>query len=79
MSLSCPDTGESVGLTFRGGGVEIGPGPLAHDVELSRRDVARLVFGPHRAAKPVEVDGLPGEVFRAVFPCYFPIWELDHC
>ena len=79
VSLSCPDTGESVGLTFRGGGVEIGPGPLAHDVELSRRDVARLVFGPHRAAKPVEVDGLPGDVFRALFPCYFPIWELDHC
>ena len=79
VSLSCPDTGESVGLTFRGGDVEIGPGPLAHDVELSRRDIARLVFGPHHAAKPVEVDGLPGEVFRAVFPCYFPIWELDHC
>ena len=79
VSLSCPDTGESVGLTFRDGDVEIGPGRLAHDVKLSRRDMARLVFGPHRAARPVEIDGLPGDVFRAVFPCYFPIWELDHC
>ena len=79
VSLSCPDTGESVGLTFRGGDVEVRPGRLAHDVELSRRDIARLVFGPHRAARPVEIDGLPGDVFRAVFPFYFPIWELDHC
>ena len=79
VSLSCPDTGESVGLTFRDGDVEIGPGRLAHDVELSRRDVARLVFGPHRAASPVEVDGPAGDVLGKVFPYYFPIWELDHC
>ena len=79
VSLSCPDTGESVGLTFRGGDVEIGPGPLPHDVQLSRRDVARLVFGPHRAARPVEIDGPAGDVFGTVFPYYFPIWELDHC
>ena len=79
LSLSCPDTGESVGLAFRGGDVEIGPGRRGDAVELSRRDIARLVFGPHRAARPVEIDGLPGDVFRAVFPFYFPIWELDHC
>ena len=79
ISLSCPDSGESVGLTFRGGDVEIGAGPLAHDVELSRRDVARLVFGPHCAAKAFAVDGPAGDVFRTVFPYYFPIWELDHC
>ena len=79
VSLSCPDTGESVGLTFRDGEVEIGPGRRADHVELSRRDIARLVFGPHRTAKPVQVDGLPGDVFRTVFPFYFPIWELDHC
>ena len=79
VSLSCPDTGESVALAFHGGDVDIGAGPLAHDVELGRRDVARLVFGPHRAAKPVEVDGPAGDVLRAVFPYYFPIWELDHC
>ena len=66
-------------MTFRDGDVNIGAGPLAHDVALSRRDVARLVFGPHRAARPVEVDGPAGDVLRALFPYYFPIWELDHC
>ena len=79
VSLFCPDTGESVGLTFRDGDLEIGPGRRADAVELSRRDIARLVFGPHRTAQPVEVDGPAGDVFRTVFPFYFPIWELDHC
>lgn len=79
VSLFCPDTDETVGLAFRDGDVEIGPGSRADAVELSRRDVARLVFGPHRAANPVEIDGPAGDVLRAVFPYYFPIWELDHC
>ena len=59
LSLYCPDTGETVGMTFSGGDVEIGPGRRGDAVELSRRDVARLVFGPHRAANPVEIDGPP--------------------
>ena len=79
LSLFCPDTGETVGLIFRNGAVEIGPGRREDAVELSRRDVACLVFGPHRAANPVEIDGPAGDVLRAVFPYYLPIWELDHC
>jgi GNAT superfamily N-acetyltransferase len=79
MTLVCTDSGESVGLAFRDGDVEISPGRRGAEVALTRREIAQLVFGPHRASQPLDLDGVADDVLNNVFPFYFPIWELDHC
>ena len=79
VSLVCTDSGEAVTLSFRDGDFQVVPRRSGDEVELTRRQMAQLVFGPHHDATPLELDGAAGDVLRRVFPFYFPIWELDHC
>ena len=79
LTLRCSDSGEAVCLSFRDGDVGVSPGGSAGEVVLTRCQLAQLVFGPHRAATPLKLEGEAGEVLRTVFPFYFPIWALDHC
>ena len=47
-------------------------------IELSRRQLTRLIFGAHPAADPIQPGGKVGEILEKIFPFYFPVWELDH-
>ena len=78
VCLACSDTGERVTLKFRDGEIGISTEALEDQVVLSRRQLAQLIFGAHPALEPVECAGPAGEILHAVFPFYFPIWELDH-
>ena len=76
--LKCRESGEAVTLKFGAGEVEILSGQAADPVELTRRQLAQLIFGGHSSGEPVQVTGAAGRIVRKVFPYYFPIWELDH-
>ena len=78
VCLVCTDDGEAVTIRFRDGEVEVSPERSGDPVELSRRQLAKLIFGPHPAAEPITVGGKAGEILDTIFPYYFPIWELDH-
>lgn len=78
VCLVCTDDDEAVTIRFREGEVEVSPERSADPVELTRRQLAKLIFGPHPAAEPITAGGKVGEILDAIFPYYFPIWELDH-
>ncbi len=79
VSLACADSGEEVTLSFADGVAEVSPGAATEPVAMTRREMTRLIFGSHPAIGPLDVDGRGAALLRAVFPYYFPIWELDHC
>ena len=76
--LVCVDDGDAVTITLRNGDAEVSTERSGQPVELTRRELTRLIFGPHPAGEPVTADGEAGEVLDAIFPFYFPVWELDH-
>lgn len=78
VCLVCADDGEAITIRFREGEVEVSPERTDDAVELSRRHLAKLIFGPHPAAESITADGKAGEILDTIFPYYFPIWELDH-
>lgn len=78
VCIVCTDDDEAVTLRFSRGEVEISPQRSSGAIEFDRRQITRLIFGPHPAADPVKVDGESGEILSVLFPYYFPVWELDH-
>ena len=78
VCLVCKDDGEAVTISLRNGDVEVSTERSGEPVELTRRQLTKLIFGPHPAADPITADGEAGEVLDAIFPFYFPVWELDH-
>ncbi len=76
--LKCSESGEAVTLRFGAGEVEILSGQAADPLELTRRQLAQLIFGGHSSGEPIEATGEAGRIVQKVFPYYFPIWELDH-
>jgi len=78
VRLECKESGEQVTLKFRNGAVGFSDEAAAEPVVLTRRELARLIFGPHPATKAIELPGQAGAILRHVFPYYFPVWELDH-
>jgi len=78
VCLACEESGEAVTLRFRDGQVDLSDRPEGERMVLSRRELARLIFGAHTDTEPVRCGGPAGRVLERVFPYYFPIWELDH-
>ena len=78
VCLVCKDDGEAVTISLRNGDVEVSTERSGDPIELTRRQLTKLIFGPHPAADPIKADGEAGEVLDAIFPFYFPVWELDH-
>ncbi len=78
VCLVCVDDGDAVTITLRNGDAEVTKGRSGEPVELTRRELTRLIFGPHPAGEPITAEGEAGEVLDAIFPFYFPVWELDH-
>jgi hypothetical protein len=78
VCLACKESGERVTMKFRAGAVGLSDDEAAEPVILTRRELARLIFGPNPAAKAIELPGQAGAILRHVFPYYFPVWELDH-
>ena len=78
LSVSCRETGETFTLGLHDGQVELSSRPAADRIELTQRELSRLVFGAHPGVGPVELTGLAAEVLPRLFPFYFPVWELDH-
>jgi hypothetical protein len=79
VCLVCRETGEEITFRFRDGDVHLSFEASPDPVVLSRRQLVQLLFGNHPTAIPVKVRGRAGEILEAVFPYYFPIWEVDHC
>lgn len=78
VCIVCADDGEAVTIRIRGADVEVSSERSGEPIELTRRQLAKLIFGPHPAADPIEIRGQAGEILDAIFPYYFPVWELDH-
>ena len=78
LCLVCRESGEAVTLRFGEGKVALSREDSGKGVELSRRELAQLVFGPYPTAEPIKCEGKAGEILEKIFPFYFPIWELDH-
>ena len=78
VRLVCKDDGEAVTISLRKGDAEVSSERSGDPVVLTRRQLTKLIFGPHPAADPITADGEAGEVLDAIFPFYFPVWELDH-
>ena len=78
VCLVCKDDGDAVTITLRNGDVGVSTERSGEPVELTRRQLTKLIFGPHPAADPITADGEAGEMLDAIFPVYFPVWELDH-
>ena len=78
VCLVCVDDGDAVTISLRNGDAEVSTDRSGEAVELTRRQLTKLIFGPHPAADPITADGEAGEVLDAIFPFYFPVWELDH-
>ena len=79
VRLVCKETGEGITIEFRDGDVHFSAQQTPEQVVLTRRELARLIFGTHPTAEPLKCHGTAGEILETVFPYYFPIWELDHC
>lgn len=73
FSLEVTETGETVSFEFAAGGLDLGTRPLESHLNLSRRELTSIVFGPHPERPAV----IP-EVLQDFFPIYFPVWVLDH-
>ena len=79
LSLVCGDSGEIVTLKMRRGVIDLSEEESQNQVSLSRRDLSRLIFGPHRGTPAVVVGDAAGGILSRVFPYSFAIPELDHC
>ena len=78
VCIVCADDGEAVTIRIQGADVEVSSERSGEPIELTRRQLAKLIFGPHPATDPIEIMGQAGEILDAIFPYYFPVWELDH-
>ncbi len=78
VCLVCTDDDEAVTIRLSGGDAQVSADRTDGAIELSRRQLTKLIFGPHPAADPITADGEAGEVLDVIFPFYFPVWELDH-
>lgn len=78
VCIVCADDGEAVTIRIQGADVKVSSERSGEPIELTRRQLAKLIFGPHPAADPIEIKGQAGEILDAIFPYYFPVWELDH-
>ncbi len=78
VCLVCKEDGDAVTIMLRNGEAEVSPERSDNPIELTRRELTKLIFGPHPAADPITADGEAGELLDAIFPFYFPVWELDH-
>ena len=76
--LLCSDSGEAVTIHARDGEIELAATESADPVVLTRRQLVQLIFGSHASLPPPAIDGPGTELLQALFPYYFPIWELDH-
>ncbi len=73
FSVGLKDTGETISFRFTGEGIETGSTRMPEHEELTRRELASVVFGPHEQRR-VEMP----EALKDISPVYFPIWQLDH-
>lgn len=73
FSMPISDNEEPLEFEFSSTGLKLSREALSPRVELSRRELTSIVFGPH-AERPVETP----QAMRGLFPFYFPIWILDH-
>ena len=78
VRLACKESGERVTMKFCSGAMDFSDEEAEEPVVLTRRELARLIFGSHPATKAIEPPGQTGAILRRVFPYYFPVWELDH-
>ncbi len=72
FSVHVSDADETVSFEFSPSGLTIGSGQLEAHVELTRRELTSVIFGPH-ADRPV----VTPEVLSWLFPFRFPLWTLD--
>jgi GNAT superfamily N-acetyltransferase len=72
-AFSLGDAGETISFRFSGEGLTLGTERLELHFDLSRRELASVLFGAH-PTRPVETPN----ALRDLFPFYFPIGMLDH-
>ena len=72
LSVVVTDSGDVVGFRFTKAGLHLSADALTPRLEMTRRELTSVVFGPH-PDRPVETPA----VLRDLFPFYFPIWVLD--
>lgn len=73
FSIRTSQDGEPIGCEFSASGLKLSRESPSPQFELSRRELASVVFGSH-PARPVQTP----EALRDLFPFYFPVWILDH-
>lgn len=78
VCLVSEDTDESVTLRVCDGSVKVTNDRLPDPIILSRPQLAQLVFGAHPSVPRLNLRGSGVHVLDALFPFYFPVWELDH-
>ena len=78
LCLVTAETDEAVTLELANGKVGLSRNRLPQAIVLGRRQLAQLVFGPHPGSEPLDLAGSAARIVRALFPLYFPVWELDH-
>ena len=66
------DAAERISFRSTGKGLVLEGERLERHYELTRRELTSLVFGPH----PVRGEETAG-IETALFPFYFPLWQLD--
>ncbi len=72
FSIRVTDAAEQISFRSTREGLILGRDRLKRHYELSRRELTSLVFGPH----PVRGEETAG-IETPLFPCYFPLWQLD--
>ena len=78
FGLTVTETGEHVRVDCAAGRVAIGHGRSDHEVTLTLRQTAQLIFGP---GKPSSLLAQPGEIagpLDRLFPFDFHVWMLDY-
>lgn len=82
VSLSVQETGERVDLKWDGTDLEVGGGrgcgPRDGAQELSLRQAARLVFGPEKPSRILDLSREAARGLDRAFPFGFHIWMLDY-
>ena len=73
FSVGITDTSEMLSFDFTEQGLEICNNRFDMHVDVSMQEFTSIVFGSH-VEHAVEVL----EMFKNIFPFYFPIWQLDH-
>ena len=79
LTLVCKESEERATLKLNDGTVEFPTHDSPNWVVLSRRELVRLVFGPHRGAKAVVVNDPAGKILSQLLPYHFTVWQIDHC